>query len=46
VAVDATGNVVVADQTRIRVIAASSGTFYAQRMTRGDIYTIAGVVER
>jgi hypothetical protein len=46
VAVDQAGNVVVADQTRIRVIAASSGTCYGQQMTQGDIYTIAGVVYR
>jgi hypothetical protein len=45
-AVDAGGNVVVVDQTRIRVIAADSGTLYGQWMTRGDIYTIAGVVAR
>jgi trimeric autotransporter adhesin len=43
-AIDAAGNVVLADtQTfRVRVIAAASGTFYGQAMTAGDIYTIAG----
>jgi hypothetical protein len=43
-AVDGVGNVVVADMinNRIRVIAASTGTFYGQAMTAGDIYTIAG----
>jgi len=46
VAVDADGNVVVADQTRIRVIAATSGTFYGQQVASGDIYTIAGAVAR
>jgi trimeric autotransporter adhesin len=44
VAVDNAGNVLIADTTnsRIRVIAASTGTFYGQPMTAGDIYTIAG----
>jgi hypothetical protein len=44
VAVDATGNVVIADivNNRIRVAAASTGTFYGQAMTAGDIYTVAG----
>ncbi len=44
VAVDPAGNVVLADvaNDRIRVVAASSGTFYGQQMTAGDIYTIAG----
>ena len=27
---------------RVRVVAATSGTFYAQAMTAGDIYTVAG----
>src|SRR5439155_1190288 len=27
---------------RVRVVAASSGTFYGQAMTAGDIYTVAG----
>jgi DNA-binding beta-propeller fold protein YncE len=44
VAVDASGNVVIADMNhnRIRVVAGSSGTFYGQAMTAGDIYTVAG----
>jgi trimeric autotransporter adhesin len=46
VTVDADSDVVVVDQTRIRVIAATTGTRYGQQMTRGDIYTIAGVLAR
>ncbi len=44
VAVDSSGNIIVADvgNSRIRAIAASSGTFYGVSMTAGDIYTIAG----
>jgi trimeric autotransporter adhesin len=44
VAVDAAGNVLIADgnNQRIRVVAATTGTFYGQAMTAGDIYTIAG----
>jgi hypothetical protein len=44
VTVDGAGNVVIADwfNNRIRVVAASTGTFYGQAMTAGDIYTIAG----
>jgi trimeric autotransporter adhesin len=43
-AVDNAGNVVLADtgNGRIRVIAESSGTFYDQAMTAGNIYTVAG----
>jgi hypothetical protein len=43
-AVDGAGNLVIADfyNNRIRVIAATSGTFYGQTMTAGDIYTVAG----
>ena len=42
--VDAAGNLVFADtgNNRIRVVAASTGTFYGQAMTAGDIYTVAG----
>jgi len=38
------GNVAIADQgnNRVRVVAESTGTFYGQAMTAGDIYTIAG----
>ncbi|HEX9032009.1 MAG TPA: hypothetical protein VF834_09200 [Streptosporangiaceae bacterium] len=44
VAIDASGNLVVADpeNSRVRVVAASTGTFYGQFMTAGDIYTVAG----
>ncbi len=44
VAVDGRGNLVFADSSneRIRVVAASTGSFYGQAMTAGDIYTIAG----
>jgi secreted PhoX family phosphatase len=44
VAVDSAGNVVIADadNMRVRVVAASTGTFYGQAMTAGDIYTVAG----
>jgi hypothetical protein len=44
VAVDGTGNLLIADtgNQRIRVVAASTGTFYGQAMTTGDIYTVAG----
>jgi NHL repeat-containing protein len=44
VAVDPAGNLVVADtgNSRLRVVAAVSGTFYGQAMTAGDIYTVAG----
>jgi trimeric autotransporter adhesin len=44
VAVDAAGNLLIADEgnARVRVVAASTGTFYGQAMTAGDIYTIAG----
>jgi hypothetical protein len=44
VAIDSAGNVLVADTRnhRIRVVAVSTGTYYKQKMTAGDIYTIAG----
>jgi hypothetical protein len=44
VAVDRAGNLVLADlnNLRVRVVAASTGTFYRQAMTSGDIYTVAG----
>ncbi|MGH3156799.1 MAG: hypothetical protein ACRDNF_09525, partial [Streptosporangiaceae bacterium] len=44
VAVDAAGNVLIADtdNNRIRVVAGSTGTFYGQSMTAGYIYTLAG----
>ena len=48
VAVDAAGNLVFADgaNNRVRVVAATTGTFYGQAMTAGDIYTIAGTGAR
>jgi hypothetical protein len=44
VAVDHAGNVVISDTNNnaIRVVAVSTGTFYGQAMTAGDIYTVAG----
>jgi hypothetical protein len=44
VRVDPAGNLVFADTTlsRIRVVPATSGTFYGKAMTAGDIYTVAG----
>jgi trimeric autotransporter adhesin len=44
VAVDAAGNVVFDDSgvSAIRLIAATSGTFYGRRVSAGDIYTVAG----
>ena len=43
-AVDGAGNVVIADELngRVRVVAATAGTFYGQAMTAGNIYTVAG----
>ena len=44
VAIDAAGDVVIADanNNRVRFIAATSGGFFGQAMTAGHIYTIAG----
>ena len=44
VAVDAAGNLVIADSDnqRVRVVAEQAGTFYGQAMKAGDIYTVAG----
>jgi hypothetical protein len=44
VTVDPQGNLVITDtgNNRIRVVAATTGTFYGQAMTGGDIYTVAG----
>jgi hypothetical protein len=41
-AVDHSGNLVIADAYRTRVVAAHNGTFYGQAMTAKDIYTVAG----
>src|SRR5438067_1953663 len=43
-AVDRHGNLVIADEdnSRIRVVARASGTFYGQPMTADHIYTVAG----
>jgi hypothetical protein len=43
-ATDTAGNLLIADtfNDRIRVVAASTGTFYGQAMTAGHIYTVAG----
>ena len=43
-AVDQAGNLLIADasESRVRVAAASTGTFYGQAMTAGHIYTVAG----
>ena len=45
---DGAGNLVIADfyNNRVRVIAATTGTFYGQAMTAGDIYTVAGTGNR
>jgi len=42
--VDAAGNVAITDfgDQWVRVVAASTGTFYGQPMTAGDIYAVAG----
>jgi hypothetical protein len=44
VTVDGAGNLLIADtfNERVRVVAAATGTFYGQKMTVGDIYTVAG----
>jgi hypothetical protein len=44
ITLDALGNLLIATRNggRIRVVAASTGTFYGRAMTGGDIYTIAG----
>jgi len=44
VAVDGAGNLVIADtyNNEIRVVAATTGTFYGQAMTAGHIYEVAG----
>jgi secreted PhoX family phosphatase len=44
VAVDAHGNLVVGDYLgqRVRVVAATTGSYYGTAMTAGDMYTVAG----
>ncbi|HLX48202.1 MAG TPA: hypothetical protein VKS82_07710 [Streptosporangiaceae bacterium] len=42
VTLDGTGNLVVGDGSRVRLIAVATGTFFGKQMTAGDIYTIAG----
>ncbi len=44
IGIDASGNAVISDSgnLRVRIVAGSTGTFYGQAMTEGDIYTIAG----
>ena len=42
VTVDTAGNLVISDGSRVRVVAARTGTFYSQAMTVGHIYAIAG----
>jgi hypothetical protein len=42
VALDAAGNLVISEGRGLRVVAATTGTFYGQAMIAGDIYTIAG----
>jgi len=44
VALDHSGNLVIADteNTRIRVVAHTTGAFYGRPMTAGHIYTVAG----
>jgi hypothetical protein len=44
VTTDQAGNLVIADSghQRIRVVAATTGTFYGQAMIAGHIYTVAG----
>ncbi len=39
-AVDSSGNVLFTDHAGIRVVAETTGTFYGQSMTAGDLYTI------
>ena len=42
-AADGSGNLVIADiNNRILVVAASTGTFYGQAMTAGNLYLVAG----
>ncbi len=44
IALDGSGNLVICDSGNnvVRVVAATTGSFYGQSMTAGDIYTVAG----
>jgi hypothetical protein len=42
IAIDGAGNLIQATDFRVRVVAAKSGTFYGQKMTAGNVYTVAG----
>jgi hypothetical protein len=44
VATDRHGNVLIVDalNSRVRLVAEATGTFYGRKMTVGDIYTVAG----
>lgn len=44
VAMDSVGNLIIPDllNNRVRMVAATSGTFYGVKMTAHDIYTVAG----
>ena len=42
VALDGAGNVLLAGDGRVRVVAVRTGAFYGQKMTARDIYTVAG----
>jgi hypothetical protein len=41
-AVDAAGNVLVADGAMVVAVAAKTGTFYGEKMIKGNVYPIAG----
>jgi len=41
IATDAAGNLLLADATSVRVVAAKTGTYYQQQMTAGRVYTVA-----
>ena len=42
VAIDHAGNLVIDNDSQVRVFAVKTGTFYGQKMTAGHIYVIAG----
>ena len=41
IATDTAGNLLLANGTRVRVVAARTGTYYRQQMTAGRVYTLA-----